>query len=158
MCQKCFCGPYTNKTYGIYPPAVLRNVMEIVTVGCSCFFKSINRFYWTKTSFKIIYQDFFCWFLTFVFLIDRIGVFLFWKLSLGVLEKFLWAVSKLYTHFFSPTGLRKVGVRVLVVWFQFSSLIYWMSERQSSQFLPVIFVWICSVSWIIETFLKIVPC
>ena len=55
----------------------------------------IDFFSWSKMSFKLFVQAFFCWFLTCVYNIYCISVHCSWNLSLVVLANFQWTVSNL---------------------------------------------------------------
>ena len=125
-----FCGPYPNRKYGFSFPVGFWKVVARVPVGGSDLFTLIDFFSWSKIFFKCFIQDLFCWLLTYVYCIYR--TFFYWYLNLysGVLEIFLWAVSKLYMQLRFPP--RFVGVSVL--WFHLLSSIDWLTSSQPYQF------------------------
>ena len=65
VCEKCFCGPYSNYTHIVDTSSGLWNIVVRVSVGFKFFLTSIDCFYWNKSYFKFIYEyfiDFFyCW-------------------------------------------------------------------------------------------------
>ena len=66
----------------------------VVLVGFSDLFASIYCFDWSKISFELFVQAFFCWLLTCVYHIYWIRVNWSWNLTLVVLTNCMWVVSK----------------------------------------------------------------
>ena len=109
-----------QRKYAFYFPVVLNKGVVRVLVGCNCSLTPINCFAWSKISFKLTTQAFFCWLLTCVFSIYWTSVNWYWNLSLGVIVIFQWAITN-QTYIFSfPEVLWKVMVRVMVLWLYLS--------------------------------------
>ena len=86
----------------LLPLQVCRRSWQGWSLGVLTFSCQLIALIYLKISIKLFIKYFFCWFLTCVYHIYCIRIHWSWNLSLGVLENFQWAVSKLYIWIFYP--------------------------------------------------------
>ena len=81
--------------------------MVRVPAECNLLLTLIDWFAWSKISFKLFTQTFFCWLLTSLYCIYWISIHWYWNLSSVVIEKFLWPYPSLTYVLASPQGCGK---------------------------------------------------
>ena len=133
---KTICGAYPNHIYIFSFPAGFWQVVTRVTVACNLLLILIYYFDWSNISFKLFSQDFLCRFLTCLFFIYWISVHWSWNLSLGLIENFLWVVSKPGIRIWFPwsyvevhgEGVGCVAALLIINWLNAFKLIIPMSS------------------------------
>ena len=137
VCYQIFCEPYPRCKNLFASSADFRTVAVRGLVGSSYLFTSIDWFFLTKISSKLIYQDFLCLLSTCVFAIIGSAFFDPETYPLVCYKIVCGAYPRCTYRFAPPVGLRKVVESLTVVWLYLSTSSSWLPSSQPSQLYSV---------------------